>query len=192
MDNYTIKKDIEANAHSTLFEALNYLTTPLSTDMSEEDVRGLIFDASEHYQYDGVLTYYEAFLIVGSSNFPDADEVDFTSCTTSLECLMQEGNSIAYQVYHETLSALIDEAVTSIMLIMGEAEELGYDGAFQFCASSLYGWAPHNYENDEGVCFWNDIEGKTHCFPQLLEGELYAIEGDVAGITFGACWTPEA
>ncbi len=185
-----IKNEINSAASSHVCEALQYLTSPITVDMDDDEIRDLIQQGAEHYNYDGIETNYEAFLVVCSSEFPSAESSDFTGQTCSLECLMIEGNDIAYQVYCESLSNEINEVVERIMAIIEKALELGYDGALNVSSSSVYGWEAHNYETDCGICIWSD-ERKSYSYnPSLLEGELWAIEGEVNGLHLGACWTP--
>ena len=192
MNTTQIKNSITGDASSHVFEALQYLTTPITTDMDEDQIIDLIRAGLEHYQFDGINTYYESFLIVGSSDFPSADQTDFSDCTSSLDCLTREANDIADQVYNEAIGAEIDEVLERIMAIIEKALELDYDGIFQFSGSSLYGWEAHNYETDCGICIWSDEKNVPYAYnPSLLEGELWAIEGEVNGLHMGACWVPE-
>ena len=187
-----IKNEIISTAVSHVFEALQHLASPINVDMDESEVSDLIRTGLDNYHYDGVGVYFEAFLIVGSAEFPNAESVDFTGCESSLDCLMIEANDIAAQTYQEALSSEIEEVVERIIAISEKAAELGYDGALNFSGSSVYGWEAHNYETECGICIWSD-ERKAYAYnPSLLEGELWAIEGTVNGLHFGACWTPEA
>lgn len=191
MNTTQIKNDIISTAVSHVFEALQHLASPINVDMDESEVSDLIRTGLDKYHYDGVGVYYEAFLIVGSSEFPDAESVDFTGCESSLDCLMSEANDIAAQTYRDAVSEEIAEVVERIIAISEKAAELGYDGALNMSGSSVYGWAVHNYETPCGIAIYND-ERLPHSYnPSLLEGELWAIEGTVNGLHFGACWTPE-
>lgn len=187
----TIKNDIEGAAESHVLEALQYLDSPIHVDMDEDQVRDLVRSKAENYSFDGINTCYEAFLIVGSSEFPSAESSDFTGQTSSLECLSIEANDIASQVYYEALGQEVNEAVERIMAIIEKAVELGYDGALNFSGSSVYGWEAHNYETDCGICIWSDERVPYAYNPSLLEGELWAIEGTVSGLHLGACWVPD-
>lgn len=186
----TIKNDIEGAASSHVFEALQYLTSPITVDMDLDDVTQVVREAAEKYSFDGINTSYEAFLIVGSSEFPGAECSDFTGQDSSLTCLSIEANDIANQVYGEALGQEVNEVVERIMAIIEKALELGYDGALNFSGSSVYGWEAHNYETDCGICIWSDEKVAYAYNPSLLEGELWAIEGEVNGLHLGACWEP--
>lgn len=186
----TIKNDIEGAAESHVLEALQYLQTPITADMDEDQLKELLNEGAEKYQFDGINTNYEAFLIVGSAGFPDAECSDFTGVTSSLECLIIEANDVARQVYLEAVSSEISEVVERIVAINEKATELGYTGKMEVSGSSIYGWEAHNYETDCGICIWSDEKVAYAYNPSLLEGELWAIEGTVSGLTVGACWEP--
>ncbi len=190
MNTTQIKNDIISTATSHVFEAIQNLSSPITTDTDEDQLSELICSALEHYQFDGVITYYECFLIVGSSDFPEAEQTDFSGCTNSLECLTREGNDIAFNAYNDAIDEEVSEAVERIMAIIEKATELGYDGQFQVSGSSIYGWEAHNYETNCGICIWSDEQCEGCYNPSLLEGELWAIEGTWNGLTIGACWTP--
>lgn len=192
MNTTQIRNDIEGEASSHVFEALQNLTSPIDVDMDEDEVRELVRQGADQYSYDGILSNYEAFLIVGSGEFPSSEGHDFTGQTCSLECIMIEGNDIAYQVYYESVSNEVNEVTERIMAIIEKALELGYDGALNFSGSSVYGWEAHNYETDCGICIWSDERSEYAYNPSLLEGELWAIEGEVNGLHLGACWVPNS
>lgn len=192
MNTVQIKNNITGDASSHVFAVLENLNTPINTDMDEGDLTDLIRAGLEHYHFDGIETYYESFLIVGSSDFPDATQNDFSGCSSSLECLKREANDIAYQVYYEAIEDEINEVVERIMAIIDKAVDLGYDGDFNLSGSSCYGWEAHNYETDCGICIWSDEKHTYSYNPSLLEGELWAIEGSVNGLHMGACWVPES
>jgi hypothetical protein len=102
---------------------------------------------------------------------------------------MREANDIAYQVYTACIDSEIDEIAERISEICQVATDKGYTGKMQISGSSIYGWEAHNYETDTGICIWSDEPG--HYYANLLEGELWAVEGEVCGLTVGACWEPE-
>lgn len=188
--NHTVQKDLEGEAYSHVFEAFQNLKNPITSDMDVDQIVELIREALEDYQFNGINSAFEAFLIVGSSNFPSAESVDFTGVESSLDCLNQEANSIANQFYLEAVHSEVGEIADRVHAICEKAAELGYEGTMQVSGSSIYGWEAHNYETDCGICIWSDEKVPYAYNPKLLEGELWAIEGTASNLTIGACWTP--
>jgi hypothetical protein len=187
---WDVKNWINTEAVSHVFEAVQYMKTPITTDMSEDDIQQAIREGCESYEFSGINTQWEAFLVVTGSEFPNAEDLDFTGMDSSMDCMNQEANQAANELYRSELNDEICEAAARIFAIVEKAQELGFDGQFQVSGSSLYGWEAHNYETDCGICIWSDEKVHYAYNPSLLEGELWAIEGTWNGLTIGACWTP--
>jgi len=164
----------------------------IDTTNDETDIYQMITDAvKDSYPDNGVIYISDAFDIVTSSEWPSAEDLDFTGMTSSIDCLIQQANNIYMTAYDEHLSEMSHELAKEIIEMVNKAIELGFEGEFQISDSTIYGWAAHNYETDEGTCVWSDEELPCAYNPSLLEGELWAIEKTVGPITIGACWYPE-
>ena len=188
---HELKNEIHTEAVSHLFEAFQHLKNPITSDMDTDQIGELLREALEDYQFGGVNLQFDAFLIVTGSEFPNAEnDMDFTGMDSSMDCLMQEANAVADQVYRELTHEEIGEIADRVAAICEKAAELGYEGTMQVSGSSIYGWEAHNYETDCGICIWSDEKVPYAYNPSLLEGELWAIEGTAANLTIGACWTP--
>lgn len=91
----------------------NYTDEELST-MDASDIVSELLDA---YMTPEVIYYADAWEIVAGSSFNeyDAEDLDFSNCSNSLECLMQEAKSIIYSVYssiaYEIAETLTEEAI---------------------------------------------------------------------------------
>ena len=55
-----------------------------------------------------------------------------------------------------------------------------------------HGWAAHNYETADGVMVWSDEDTPYSYNPELLDGDLFAVQFDFEGVHISACWAPEA
>ena len=90
----------------------NYTDEELST-MDASDIVNELQDASYTPE---VIYYVDAWEVVAGSSFNDyeAEDLDFSNCSNSLECLMQEANSVIYAAYsniaYEIAEVLIEEA----------------------------------------------------------------------------------
>lgn len=90
----------------------NYTDEELS-NMDASDIVNELQDASYTPE---VIYYADAWEIVAGSSFNDyeAEDLDFSKCSNSLECLMQEANSVIYTAYYsvacEIAETLIEEA----------------------------------------------------------------------------------
>ena len=90
----------------------NYTDEELST-MDASDIVNELQDASYTPE---VIYYVDAWEVVAGSSFNDyeAEDLDFSNCSNSLECLMQEANSVIYAAYssiaYEIAETLIEEA----------------------------------------------------------------------------------
>lgn len=90
----------------------NYTDEELSA-MDASDIVSELQDASYTPE---VIYYADAWEVVAGSSFNDyeAEDLDFSNCSNSLECLMQEANSIIYSAHssiaYEIADVLIEEA----------------------------------------------------------------------------------
>lgn len=78
----------------------------------------------------------------------------------------------------------IQEALDARERVLEVAQGLGFDGdeeAVEVSHDCPHGWAPHDYEEADGVCVW-----------KRLEGECTAVSLDAVGLCFSICWTPSS
>lgn len=76
----------------------------------------------------------------------------------------------------------MQEALAARERVLEVAQELGFDGdddAVEASRECPHGWAPHDYEEADGVCVW-----------KRLDGECMAVSFDAVGLCFSVCWTP--
>lgn len=182
-------RELDSEVSSDISNTAEKIT--FNTNMTEQEI---IDEIVEKIQEGGCQSEFEgsssdALDIVIGADWPEAECVDFTGMTNSLDCLNQEAVQIYSQAYDSRIYDAAKELAESAMEMIEKAIELGFDGEFETSSSSIYGWAAHNYETYEGTCVWSDEPG--HYNPELLEGELWAIEKSIGGITIGVAWTPE-
>lgn len=100
--------------NNSIFNSLHSFTNAVRDDVKEamgnfteaelyEMYAGDLLDYMQENQYmREVIYYHEAWDVVASNQFNDYDAecLDFSSCQSALECVMQEANSIIYSAYY--------------------------------------------------------------------------------------------
>ena len=78
-------------------------------NLDSDDIMNMLEENS--YTFPEVIYYCNALEVVagGTYNDYDADELDFSSCKSSLDCLTQEANAIMYLAWYSIASEQIDE-----------------------------------------------------------------------------------
>ena len=85
-------------------------------ELSNMDASDIVTELQDASYTPEVIYYADAWEVVAGSCFNDyeAEDLDFSNCSDSLECLMQESNSIIYAAYssiaYEIAEVLIEEA----------------------------------------------------------------------------------
>lgn len=86
-------------------------------ELSSMDASDIVSELLDAYMTPEVIYYADAWEVVAGSSFNeyDAEDLDFSNCSNSLECLMQEANSIIYSTYssiaYEIAETFIEEAI---------------------------------------------------------------------------------
>ena len=85
-------------------------------DLSNMDASDIVTELQDASYTPEVIYYADAWEVVAGSSFNDyeAEDLDFSNCSDSLECLMWEANSVIYAAYsniaYEIAETLIEEA----------------------------------------------------------------------------------
>lgn len=85
-------------------------------ELSNMDASDIVTELQDASYTPEVIYYADAWEVVAGSSFNDyeAEDLDFSNCSNSLECLMQEANSVIYAAYssiaYEIAEVLIEEA----------------------------------------------------------------------------------
>lgn len=186
--------NVKTAATSAFYDALGNIDKIEVNDytLALDAVRAAIEAVTEDVYCDySVCYYHEAWEIVGSSDFEPDEELDFSDCTSALECVMREANASVEAPWREAFN----EARSSTEETLGElgdlAEAMGITTySITVSNGSLFGWAIPNKETEEGICIYDDSKGGFN--PKKIEGELYAVEVDLgAGIYASICWNPD-
>lgn len=86
-------------------------------ELSNMDASDIVAELQDDSFMPEVIYYADAWEVVAGSSFNDyeAEDLDFSNCSNSLECLMQEANSVIYAAYssiaYEIAEVLIEEAI---------------------------------------------------------------------------------
>lgn len=104
----SIKSDINDILRNLSQDAINELTPSDICDMLDEN----------HYLAPEVIYYADAWEVVASSSFNDyeAQNLDFSNCDNSLDCIIQEANALVNDAYYcerEKIAAEILESLQS-------------------------------------------------------------------------------
>lgn len=187
--------EIQTQGYNAFIECVlnNKKSLVFNASDSECDVLNMLLDETDQSYLDcmDVIYNYEAWQIVGGEcAHTEIEPIDFSDCSTALECLVKEANAINKEIlsqgWHEAASEIADR----IAHVCETALELGFDGEMRITNSSVFGWVPHNRETLEGCAIYDDE--KSGYFPRKVEGELYAVEHEIAsGLYISACWNPE-
>jgi hypothetical protein len=98
--------------------------------------------------------------------------------------------SIAFEVIQTQVQEELETLGEAVDLVKAEVERLGGDADLVSIHGQDHVWQAHNYETSDGVMIWSD-ERLPHSYnPELLEGELMAVQLDFDGIHISACWVP--
>lgn len=189
----TTKNELFAKGCTLFLEKLNDSKKDLKFN-SDFDIDDILSELSslEVDHLDDVVYNHEAWEICAGecSGYQVDEEFDFSGCSTAAECLLIEANAISHTLQREGIQDCIDEISHYILHVIETAAELGFDGEMRITTGGLFGWVPHNRETEEGCCIYD--EDKTGYYPRKIEGELYAVEHEIAGgVYMSACWNPE-
>ncbi len=102
----SIKSDIQDVLSRLSQDEINELTPSAVCDLLDEN----------SYYAPEVIYYADAWEVVAGSSFNKytADFLDFSECESSLDCIMQEANSLANDVYRSEREAIASEVLESL------------------------------------------------------------------------------
>ncbi|GAB2639763.1 hypothetical protein [Vibrio panuliri] len=155
-------------------------------DELEEKIR------TQAYEAITPCSTWQAFEIVDSSDFREFDdgEIDYAGKAKSegddwRDLLRAEGDALCNVATSQFVSEIIcafkeevDNFSTELDSLLTYAELTEESIKVGVSNSCPYGWAAHDYETEEGVCVWKN-----------LEGELTAISHNCEGLHLYACWS---
>ena len=99
MSNFTLSTVLNS-IKSDVQDVLSRLTQDEINELTPNEVCDLL-DENSYYAPE-VIYYADAWEVVAGSSFNDcsADGLDFSGCESSLDCLMQEANSLVNNAYY--------------------------------------------------------------------------------------------
>ena len=113
MSNFTLNTVLDS-IKSDIQDVLSRLSQDEINELTPSDVCDLL-DENSHYAPE-VIYYADAWEVVAGSSFNkySADFLDFSECESSLDCLMQEANSLVNDVYRSEREAIASEVLESL------------------------------------------------------------------------------
>ena len=105
MSNFTLNTVLDS-IKSDVQNVLSRLSQDELNELTPSDVCDLLDENS--YHAPEVIYYADAWEVVAGSSFNDysADGLDFSGCEGSLDCIMQEANSLVNDVYRSEREAI--------------------------------------------------------------------------------------
>ena len=113
MSNFTLNTVLDS-IKSDVQDVLSRLSQDKLNELTPSDVCDLL-DENSYYAPE-VIYYADAWEVVAGSSFNkySADFLDFSECESSLDCLMQEANSLVNDVYRSEREAIASEVLESL------------------------------------------------------------------------------
>ena len=102
----SIKSDINEILRNLSQDAINELTPCDICNMLDEN----------HYLAPEVIYYADAWEVVAGSSFNDyeAQDMDFSACENSLDCIMQEAQALLNDAYYSEREAIAAEILYNL------------------------------------------------------------------------------
>lgn len=113
MTNFTLNTVLNS-IKSDVQDVLRGLTQDELNELTPSDVCDLL-DENSYYAPE-VIYYADAWEVVAGSSFNKytADFLDFSECESSLDCIMQEANSLVNDVYYSEREAIASEVLEGL------------------------------------------------------------------------------
>ena len=113
MSNFTLNTVLDS-IKSDVQDVLSRLSQDEINGLTPSDVCDLL-DENSYYAPE-VIYYADAWEVVAGSSFNEynAEDLDFSGCDNSLDCLMQEANSLVNDVYRSERGAIASEVLESL------------------------------------------------------------------------------
>ena len=152
MSNFTLNTVLNS-IKSDVQDVLSRLSQDEINEITPSDVCDLLDDNS--YYAPEVIYYADAWEVVAGSSFNDysAEDLDFSGCKDSLECLMQEASGLVNDAYYTEREAIAADILDGLQ---NEAEHVWNKSESRL--NGLY-WAESN--NGEMLSFKTQDELHT-------------------------------
>lgn len=106
-----LREEIKSNVS----DVINYASLS-QVEINELNVDAVCDLLDNNSYYPEVIYYADAWEIVAGSSFNDysAEDLDFSSCASALDCVMQEANSILNSAYYGEREDIIQDYLDGI------------------------------------------------------------------------------
>ena len=113
MSNFTLNTVLKS-IRSDVQDVLRNLSQDEINELTPNDVCDLL-DENSYYAPE-VIYYVDAWEVVVGSSFNDynAENLDFSACETSLDCLIQEANALVNDAYYCEREAIAAEMLDNL------------------------------------------------------------------------------
>ena len=181
----TTKLSLKENLIITVSDYIDQLDLKANQDLN--DVQNSLSDLAECNTIidpnNLVMYAHEAWDIVGGNEFNDTYEyIDLSGCETAIDAVIKEARHNIYLASTEILNEVLSDLADDIEGFLDDCKEYGFEGSINVNRVSTHGWAVHDSETINGTCIYNDLEG---------EKGLTALETEINGVYFSACFTKE-
>ena len=182
--------NLEEYGSSALYEAIRLGSTVTEIDDT-------LWEHCSDAASNACIYYSDCIDIIGryesqvSGDFVDDEGPQF-SASEWLQAATVYAQAIALEFIHNQAREELETLTEAIDLVKAEVERLGGDVDLVTIHGQDHGWAAHNYETADGVMIWSDEDTPYSYNPELLDGDLFAVQFDFEGVHISACWAPEA
>ena len=113
MSNFTLNTVLNS-IKSDVQDVLSRLTQNEINELTPEDVCNMLDE--NNYFAPEVIYYVDAWEVVAGSSFNDynAENLDFSACDNSLDCLIQEANALVNDAYYSEREAIASEILDNL------------------------------------------------------------------------------
>ena len=113
MSNFTLNTVLDS-IKSDINDVLSRLTQNEIDELIPEDVCNML-DENSYYAPE-VIYYADAWEVVAGSSFNDynAENLDFSTCDNSLDCIIQEANAVVNDAYYSEREAIAAEILADM------------------------------------------------------------------------------
>lgn len=172
------------NLYANIESSIDLSTLTVDTSLDHDDISEMVLEQINELQGSTaeVTYYHEAWAIVAGCDWNEytANEYDLEGCTDAMDALMRQAGEIVSCAFSSLAADAANDIATNILHLIDTALDEGYEGKVTISEGTCHGWAIHDKEDEEGVCFYSNLEG---------ERGLTALEYHISnGAHASVCW----
>ncbi|MBL4908980.1 MAG: hypothetical protein JKX78_02985 [Alteromonadaceae bacterium] len=153
-----------ANLYANIESSIDLSTLTIDTSLDHDDISEMVLELIREIEDStaDVTYYHEAWAIIGGSDWDEytESEYDLEGCTDAMQAVMRQAGEIVGQAFSSLAADVANEIATNILHLIDTALDEGYEGKVTVSAGTCHGWAVHDKEDEEGVCFYSHLEGE--------------------------------